>query len=122
MRRLSIAVCLILAAAVTTQAWAKRAGPKPVPPVVHDGVKYVALNANGREGTVEARDEKTGKKLWSAVIYKVKIDPRLEEDVQWVFITALERQDNSLLVTSEKGARFKLDLKTRNVETVKKSP
>ena len=88
-------------------------------PVVHDGVKYLAPNANGREGKVEARSEKTGEKLWDAVIYTVTIDPNLEQDVQWVFITELAVRDGKLLVTNEKGERYVVDLKTRKVEKVK---
>lgn len=119
MKRLSVLLALFLTVAITGDAWAKRAAPKPVAPVVHDGVKYVAPNVNGREGKVEARSEKTGEKLWDAVIYTVKIDPNLEADVQWVFITALAVRDGKLLVTNEKGEQYVIDLKTRKVETVK---
>jgi hypothetical protein len=87
-----------------------------VAPVVHQGVKYVAPNDNGRQGRIEARNEKTGEKLWDAVIYTVKIDPNLEEDVQWVFISALELRDNTLVITNEKGDRYLLDLTTRKVK------
>jgi len=119
MRRLLIALCLAVAAMITAEAWAKRAGPKPVAPVVHDGVRYVAPNTNGREGKVEARSEKTGTRLWDVVVYTVKIDPNLEEDVQWVFITGLEARGSFLLVTNEKGERFQVDLKTRKAQKVK---
>jgi hypothetical protein len=54
------------------------------------------------------------------VIYTVKIDPSLEQDVQWVFITGLAVQDNTLLVTNENNEQYILDLKTRKVEKVKK--
>ena len=50
MGRLSFVLCLTLAAMIPSEAWAKRASPKPVPPVVHNGVKYVAPNENGRDG------------------------------------------------------------------------
>lgn len=119
MNKLSIVLGLILMA-IATQAWAKRDEPKPVAPVIHNGVKYVAPNNNGREVKVEARNEKTGEKLWDVVIYKVKIDPNLEEDVQWVFITGLAVRDNVLVMTNEKNEQFTLDLKTRKVEKLKK--
>jgi len=105
---------------IASEAWAKRAGPKPVAPVVQNGMKYVAANENGREGKIEARNEKTGKKLWDVVVYTVTIDPNLEEDVQWVFITELAIRGNSLLVTNEKNERFTLDLKTKKIEKDKK--
>jgi len=119
-RWLSIAVCLMLTAVVASEAWAKRAGPKPVTPVVHEGVKYEAPNKNGREGKVEARNAETGEKLWDAVIYTVEIDPKLEEDIQWVFITGLAVSDGKLRVTNEKSDEYALDLKTKKVEKVRK--
>lgn len=120
MRRQLVFLCLAWMAIVAGESFAKRAEPRPVPPVVHHGVKYAAPNQNGREGKVEARDEKTGRKLWEVVIYTVAIDRNLEEDVQWVFITALSIRDDVLTVTNEKGERFSLDLKTKKVERLKK--
>jgi hypothetical protein len=122
MKKISMLLCLLLTALIAGQAWAKRAAPKPVAPVVHEGVKYAAPNENGREGKIEARDEKTGKKLWDAVIYTIKIDPNLEEDVQWVFIAKLAIQKNALAVTDEKNEKYLLDLKTKKVEKEKKVP
>ena len=122
MKPLSLLLSLTLVALPAADAWAKRMPPKPVKPVVYQGVKYAAPNASGREGMVEARDEKTDKKLWDAVIYKVKIDPNLEEDVQWVFITKLERRDDKLLVTNEKNEKYLLDLKTHKVKRVPYKP
>jgi hypothetical protein len=121
MKKLSILLCLSLTAMIASEAWAKRAAPKPVTPVVYKGVEYVASNKDGRKGKIEARDEKTGKKLWDIVIYTTKIDPNLEEDVQWVFITGLSLHGNSLLVTNEKGDQYNLNLKTKTVEKVKKN-
>jgi hypothetical protein len=119
MRMLLILLALVLTAVIAGEASAKRAGPKPVVPVVHDGVKYLAPNQNGREGRIEARSEKTGEKLWDVVVYTVKIDPNLEEDVQWVFIRGLSVRHNTLIVTNEKNERYFLDLKSRKVEKVK---
>ncbi len=116
MKRLSVLLALLSAVAITSEGWAKRTAPKPVAPVVDEGVKYVAQNANGREGRVEAHSERTGEKLWDAVIYTVKIDRNLEADVQWVFITKLAVRNGKLLVTNEKGEKYVLDLKTRKVE------
>jgi len=120
MGKLSVVLCLILTAMIASEAWAKRAAPKPVTPVVHNGVKYVAPNENGCEGKIEARNEKTGKKLWDVLIYTIKIDPNLEQDVQWVFITGLAVQNSTLMVTNEKNEQYILDLKTKKVEKVKK--
>jgi hypothetical protein len=109
-----------LTATCAADAWAKRMAPKEVKPVVHDGVKYTAPHDNGRKGIVVALDEKTGKKLWDAVIYKVKIDSNLEEDVQWVFISGLEIKGDKLIVNNEKSENYSMDLKTHKVEKLRK--
>jgi hypothetical protein len=101
---------------LTVDAWAKRSGPAPVAPVVHEGVKYIVPNHNGTEGCVEAWDVASGGKLWSQVVYKVTIKPELEADVQWVFITKLEFKDGKLIVTNERQERYSLDPKTREVK------
>lgn len=120
MRQLPVMLSLVLAVMTFDVTWAKRAAPQPVAPVVHDGVKYTAPNANGRTGLIEARSEKTGEKLWDVVVYKVEIDPKLEEDVQWVFITGLAVRDNTLVVTNEKNEQYVVDMKTHKVEKAKK--
>ena len=52
----------------------------------------------------------------------MKIDPDLEEDVQWVFITKLELSGDKLLVTNSKGNQYRVDLETGKVEKVEKDP
>jgi hypothetical protein len=95
---------------------AKRAAPKPVPPVVRNGVKYSAPNDNGRIGHVEASDARSGATLWDIKVFEVQIDPKLEEDVQWVFITDLKLEGNSLHVKDEKSRCYNLDLTTKTVK------
>jgi outer membrane protein assembly factor BamB len=119
MKTSSLVACLALVAILSSDAWAKRVPPKKVEPVTRDGVKYVAPNLNGREGKVEALDAKTGDRLWDKVIYTVKIDPNLESDVQWVFIKSLSLREGRLLVVTERGEQYLLDLKTKEVEKLK---
>jgi LysM repeat protein len=96
-------------------AYAKRANSKPVKPVVFNGVKYVAPNDRGRVCYVQAWDVSQGNLLWERIIYEVPIDPTIEEDVQYNFITALSTQDGSLLVRTESMDNYVLDLKTKGV-------
>src|SRR6266508_4013611 len=96
-------------------AAAKRAAPPKVEPVIHEGIRYVAPNDDGRRAYVEARDVETDKKLWDLTIFAHRIDPKLEEDVQWVFIKALSVERGVLLVTSEHGRRYQVDLKTKAI-------
>ncbi len=120
MGRLGIALCVLVLSMTASEVWAKRAAPKPVSPVSHDGVRYAAPNLDGTEGKIEARSESSGKMLWEVVIYRIKIDPHLEKDVQWVFITKLAIQQNKLHVANEKNEEYTLDLATRKVEKVTK--
>jgi len=43
------------------------------------------------------------------------VNPKLGEDVQWVFIDNLTVQDDTLCVTSERGKTYQVDLKTKAV-------
>ena len=96
-------------------ASAKRIPPATVEPVVYEGIRYVAPNDDGRRGYIEAWNAETNKKVWQLTLFTNRIDPNLEEDVQWVFIKALNVQDGRLLVTSENGKTYQLDLNTKAI-------
>jgi hypothetical protein len=96
-------------------ASAKRAAPSKVEPVIHQGVRYVAPNDDGRRGYIEAWDVRNNKKLWELTVFINRIDPKLEEDVQLVFIDKLRVLDGVLMVTSERGKTYQVDLKTKAI-------
>lgn len=96
-------------------ASAKRIAPPRVEPATYEGVRYVAPNDDGRRGYIEAWDVESGKKLWDLTIFTNRIDPKLEDDVQWVFIKALSVEDGVLLVTTESSRKYQVDLQTRTV-------
>jgi hypothetical protein len=106
-----VAVALLL----PCLALAKRLAPAEVEPVIHQGVRYIAPNDDRRRGYIEAWDVQTNKKLWDLTIFTNRIDPTLEEDVQWVFIKALNIRDGALIVTSEQDKIYSVDLKTKAV-------
>jgi len=89
---------------------AKRLPPQEVEPVIYNGVKYTATHE--KMGYVEAWDIKTGEKLWEKKDYDVKIDPHMEADVQWVFITNLSIKDGKLIVVNENGDRYEIDIES----------
>jgi hypothetical protein len=103
-------------AALSTSASAKRTAPAELDPVIHEGIRYVVPNTDGRRAYIEAWDVQTNKKLWDLTVFTNRIDPKLEEDVQWVFIKSLGIRDGKLMVTSERGATHQIDLNTRTVE------
>jgi hypothetical protein len=107
-------VAILLAVALIPHlAPAKRIAPAGVEPVVYEGIRYVAPNDDGRRGYIEAWDVKTNKKLWELTVFTNRIDPKLEADVQWVFINKLTVRDEMLMVTSERGAPYQVDLRTK---------
>ena len=55
------------------------------------------------------------KKLWDLTVFTNRIDPKLEEDVQWVFINTLSMHDHTLIVTSERGTTYQIDLQTKAI-------
>jgi hypothetical protein len=83
--------------------------------VLHEGVRYVAPNDDDRRAYIEAWDVQTIKKLWELTVFTNHIEPRLEGDVQWVFIDKLNLRDGTLLVTSERGNTYQIDLKTKAI-------
>jgi hypothetical protein len=113
MTRLS--VILLLTLLLPQLAPAKRLPPVKVDPVVYEGIRYVAPNNDGRRGCIEAWNVGTNKKLWELTLFTNRIDPNLEEDVQWVFIKALNIQDGRLIVTSERGKTYQVDVNTKAI-------
>lgn len=105
------------------QVDAKRAAPKEVPPVTIQGVKVTAPHwgrANGKTqngGYLEATSVETGKVLWELKVYEVRPNPKLEGDVQDVFITSLKLVDGNLEILNEAGDKFVVDLSKRKVIT-----
>jgi len=85
-----------------------------VSPVTSNGIMYSA-SGNGRAGYVVATDVATGKELWRQRIFKTHIRRKLEEDVQWIFISHLAVDGGNLLVRDEKSRCYTLDLGKHHV-------
>lgn len=117
--RAYLSAFLMVASAVLlgwTPASAKRLPPEPVPPVIWRGVEYRAPLDVDHMGCVQAFDVASGRKLWETKVYTVRITEKLEEDVQWRFITGLWIQDGKLWATEEWSTWFRLDPTTGRVE------
>jgi hypothetical protein len=109
------AVILLLTLLLPKLAFAKRVPPAKVDPLIYEGIRYVAPNDDGRRGYVEAWNVGTNKKLWELTIFTNAIDPNLEEDVQWVFINGLKIQEGRLMVTTERGKTYQVDVNTKAI-------
>ena len=114
-RATSLVLRLAALVLVPSLALSKRTAPATVTPVVHEGVRYVAPNDDGRRGYIEARDAHTNEKIWELTVFANPIDPNLEEDVQWIFIESLSIRDNTLIVVSERKNTYEIDLKTKAI-------
>ena len=103
---------------------AKRAEPRAVEPFTYRGIKYIAPHFKmknkqvQRGGFIEAWDIKTNKMLWDLKIYETKYDPKLEQDVQDVYITSLKIEHDKLLITNEWNEIYGLNLETKKVERI----
>src|SRR5258705_4989177 len=110
-----LTVILLLTLLLPQLASAKRTAPVNVAPVIYEGILYVALNDDGSRCYIEAWNVGTNKKLWELTIFTNGIDPNLEEDVQWVFIKVLNIGDGRLMVTSERGKTYQVDVNTKAI-------
>src|SRR5215468_6756765 len=106
---------LLLTQVVSQLAFAKRIAPVTVDPVIYEGVRYVAPNDDGHRGYIEAWNVGNNKKLWELTLFTNRIDPNLEEDVQWVFIKSLSIHDGRLIATSERGETYQVDPETKEI-------
>jgi hypothetical protein len=106
---------VLMAALLPCPISAKRIAPVKVEPAIHAGIRYVAPNNDGRRAYIEAWDVQTNKKLWDLTVFTNHIDPKLEEDVQWVFIDTLSARDGTLIVKSERGNTYQIDLRTKAI-------
>jgi len=103
----------MLLSAVCSTAEAKRLPPPQVPPVVIGGVRYSAPNDDGLRGYIQVSSVETGRKIRTITLYRVKLRPMLERDVQDVFISRLEARPGRLLVTDERQRHYTVDLRPR---------
>jgi len=106
---------------VAGEAWAKRTRAPVVEPVVHEGIRFVAPNDNGRRAYVQAFDVATSNKTWELTVFKNRINPFLEADVQWVYIKSLRIENGDLIVTDEGNRQFTIDLEKHTVKRIKEN-
>lgn len=110
------AIVILLCLLVSVCAAAKRVPPKPVPPIVADGVRYSA-DGDGKDSYVVATDNTTGKQLWAVKVFHTRTHWwRGEEDNQWLFISDMKLAGTVLLVRDEKNRCYAVYVKTRRAK------
>jgi hypothetical protein len=105
-------------ALLAAPALAKRAATKPVSPVTSGGIRYSA-DGDGRNEYLVAANAADGKELWKVKVFHNYIEPSLEEDVQWIFITDLKLVENSILVRDERSRCYSVNLETKAVRRLR---
>lgn len=95
-----------------------------VAPVLHGGIRYEQLKAPSAEGLAPggylvATEVSGGKRLWTAKLYDIPIDPNREADVQIVFFRSLALVGKTLVVEDEKSRRYEVSLEDGAVRKVR---
>jgi hypothetical protein len=121
---MSVVLCACVTVPVAEAPGAKkRVAPEPVEPITIGSVRYEVVpwaKTRGMDqdgGVIRAVDAASGRELWLLKVYEIKIDPAMETDKQEIFIARLTQaaDGRSLLVDTERGARYRVDLATRAV-------
>jgi len=100
-------------------AFGKHPAPPQVEAVTSSGVRYVLPNDKGLRAYVEAWDVQTGKKLWAKTIARhYFIPPFGTECMHFEYVKTLTLQDDTLILTSDRGRTFSLDTRTKRVRRV----
>ena len=101
-----LGVILLLTMLLPYLASAKRIAPVNVEPVTYQGLRYIAPNDDGRRGYIEA---------WDNCFYQPHRSETGGRRSVGVHQT-LNAQDGGLMVTSEHGNTYEIDLKTKAIK------
>jgi len=113
-------IILLLFLALTCPLWAKRLPPPFLLPV-DDGIYRFVIRENAQPnknhvykgGHVVAYLKATGEVLWDKYLYKVQMDPKVEADVQNIFIHKMYlEKPNLLILENERHEWFALYRRT----------
>ena len=111
--------CLMLAAILPLEVWAKRVAPQPVKPLFWSVYK-IQPSGNGGSGKITVSKRcKCYFKPKTITIYEINYLKSLETDVQNLHITKLEIDNGLLLVKTEKGGIFSCNITTGKVKLLK---
>ena len=102
---------------------ARHVNPPVVSAITNNHVRYVVPNNEGRRAYVEAWDLQTGLKLWSKTVFTHWYVPLLTNEYmhyEWIKSMALVNED--LVLTSERGRVYKLNIRTQSVRLSKGQP
>jgi len=118
-----VSLLLVVFWATASVLFAKHVPPAPVESIVHNGIRYVVPNDHGLRAYVQASDVLTGRKLWTKTIVRHFYFPFAgTECMQYEYISTMELSDGNLIVTTDQGRVFSVDLRTRTVRKATIAP
>lgn len=99
---------------------AKHVAPPSIQSITNQGVRYVVPNDKGLRAYVEAWDLQTGRKLWVKTIFTHwYIPPFGTECMHYEYLTSMVLEKEDLMLTSDRGRVYALDVRTRTVNRMK---
>ena len=106
----------LLFAVASMPALAKHGAPARIEPIVHQGVRYVVPNDKGLRAYIEAWDMNTERRLWTKTVFRHwYIPPFGTECMHYEYISTMTLKGDQLMLTSERGRDYSLDVRTRAV-------
>ena len=119
MRNHQVTVTLVLLT-LPFVAFGKHPAPPQVRAVTNNGARYVIPNDNGLRAYVEAWEIQNGKRLWTkTIIQHYCIPPFGTECMHYEYLNSMALQDDTLILTSDRGRTYSLSTRTRAVRRVK---
>lgn len=109
-----IILTLVFCFCFSAQVFASRGhSPAVIPPITYNNIRISAENSSPENmGIVQAFDANTNELIWSTKVYQVEIDPDVEDDTQWIFISEMKIDGDKLLIVNEKKEVYSLDPET----------
>ena len=89
--------------------------------MIKDGVEYsMSPQPEWHEETkasvfLFAKDVKTGRRLWTLELYQIKLNPKIEGDVQDVCVSSMRVTGGQVQVVNESGDQITVDLASRRI-------
>ena len=105
---LILLICFTACVISHAQVSLKRKAPKEVTPIIVDNIKYTA--PTNQLGCVIAKDVTTDTLIWRKQVYTIQYNKDLEKDVQDVFIDSLFAKGKNLIIRTERGKVYSIQI------------
>ncbi len=103
----------ILVLILGSNAFAKRPAPAKIDPIEEDGKRYSVVRESAKDLYSEfiiCQDMSSFKEVWKTKIYEKHINPKLEFDVQDIYLKSFEESHDQLKAIDEKGTIYSIQI------------